>query len=103
MLFETENLASKPQVIGEDYLLVVGVAPVYPASALSHNLEGYVDLSFTVTSTGIVKDPEVIRSSDAVFDRAAIRSVLKFKYKPRVVDGVAVDTPNVITRISFEL
>ena len=48
MLFETENLASKPQVIGEDYLLVAGVAPVYPASALSHNLECYVDLSFTI-------------------------------------------------------
>ncbi len=86
-----------------DYLPIVRVAPVYPARALSRGLEGYVDLSFTVTTTGTVRDPVVIYSTSSLFERAATRAVLKFKYKPRVVDGVPVDVPNVKTRITFKI
>jgi len=86
-----------------DYLPIVRVAPVYPARALSRGLEGFVDLSFTVTSTGTVKDPIVLQSTSSLFERAAVRAVLKFKYKPRVVDGVPVEVPGVKTRISFML
>ncbi|MDX1404026.1 MAG: TonB family protein [Woeseiaceae bacterium] len=86
-----------------DYLPIVRVAPVYPARALSRGLEGYVDMSFTVTTTGTVKDPVVVFSTSSLFERAAIRAVLKFKYKPRVVDGVPVEVPNVKTRISFQI
>ena len=86
-----------------DYLPIVRVAPVYPARALSRGLEGFVDLSFTVTTTGTVKDPIILQSTSSLFERAAVRAVLKFKYKPRVVDGVPVEVPGVKTRISFML
>ncbi len=86
-----------------DYLPIVRVAPVYPARALSRGLEGYVDLSFTVTMAGTVRDPVILFSTSSLFERAATRAVLKFKYKPRVVDGVPVDVPNVKTRISFQI
>ena len=86
-----------------DYLPIVRVAPVYPARALSRGLEGYVDMAFTVTETGTVKDPVVVFSTSSLFERAAIRAVLKFKYKPRVVDGVPVQVPNVKTRITFKI
>ncbi len=86
-----------------DYLPIVRVAPVYPARALSRGLEGYVDLAFTVTATGTVRDPVVIQSTSSLFERAAIRAVLKFKYKPRVVDGTPVEVPNVKTRITFRI
>lgn len=86
-----------------DYLPIVRVAPVYPARALSRGLEGYVDMSFTVTTTGTVRDPVVLFSTSSLFERAATRAVLKFKYKPRVVDGVPVDVPGVKTRISFQI
>ena len=86
-----------------DYLPIVPVAPVYPARALSRGLEGYVDMSFTVTTTGTVRDPLVMFSTSSLFERAAMRAVLKFKYKPRVVDGVPVDVPNVKTRITFKI
>jgi len=86
-----------------DYLPIVRVAPVYPARALSRGLEGYVDMAFTVTTTGTVKDPVVVFSTSSLFERAAIRAVLKFKYKPRVVDGVPVEVPNVKTRITFKI
>jgi protein TonB len=86
-----------------DYLPIVRVAPVYPARALSRGLEGYVDMGFTVTTTGTVRDPVVLFSTSSLFERAAMRAVLKFKYKPRVVDGVPVDVPNVKTRITFKI
>ena len=86
-----------------DYLPIVRVAPVYPARALSRGLEGYVDLSFTVTTTGTVSDPIILFSTSSLFERAATRAVLKFKYKPRVVDGVPVDVAGVKTRISFHI
>lgn len=86
-----------------DYLPIVRVAPVYPSRALSRGLEGFVDMSFTVTTTGTVRDPIVLQSTSSLFERAATRAVLKFKYKPRVVDGVPVDVPGVKTRITFEL
>ena len=86
-----------------DYLPIVRVAPVYPARALSRGVEGYVDMSFTVTATGTVKDPIVVFSTSSLFERAATRAVLKFKYKPRVVDGVPVEVAGVKTRISFQI
>ncbi len=86
-----------------DYLPIVRVAPVYPARALSRGLEGFVDMSFTVTATGTVKDPIVLQSTSSLFERAATRAVLKFKYKPRVVDGIPVEVVGVKTRITFEL
>ena len=86
-----------------DYLPIVRVAPIYPARALSRGIEGYVDMSFTVTITGTVRDPIVMYSSSSLFERAATRAVLKFKYKPRVVDGVPVDVSGVKTRISFQI
>ncbi|MGI9273185.1 MAG: energy transducer TonB [Woeseiaceae bacterium] len=86
-----------------DYLPIVRVAPVYPARALSRGLEGHVDLSFTVTQTGTVINPIVVFSTSSLFERAATRAVLKFKYKPRVVDGVPVDVPGVKTRITFKI
>ena len=86
-----------------EYLPIVRVAPVYPNRALSRGLEGYVDLMFTVTEAGTVKDPVVTYSTSSLFERAATQAVLKFKYKPRVVDGKAVEVPGVETRIRFQL
>src|SRR6056297_350711 len=86
-----------------EYLPIVRVAPIYPSRALSRGIEGYVDLEFTVTTAGTVKDPVVNCSTSSVFTRAAMRAVLKFKYKPRVVDGQPVEVPGVKTRIRFEL
>jgi protein TonB len=70
---------------------------------LSRGLEGYVDMEFVVTQTGSVRDPVVLFSTSSLFERAALRAVLKFKYKPRVVDGVPVEVPGVKTRITFQI
>jgi len=88
-----------------DYLPIVKVAPVYPQRAISRGLEGYVVLEFTVTKKGTVKDVKVIDSKPktGIFHRAAIRAALKFKYKPRIDNGQAVDVPGVRNIITFKL
>ncbi len=87
-----------------EYLPITRVQPIYPRRALSRGLEGYVLVEFVVTETGTVRDPVVLLADPpGYFDRAALNAVLKFKYKPRVVDGVAMDVPGVRTRIVFEI
>jgi len=86
-----------------DYLPIVKVAPVYPRRALSRGLEGFVIVEFTVTKTGTVRDPFVVESTSSLFERAALGAVLKFKYKPRVVDGEPIEVAGVQNKITFEL
>ncbi len=87
-----------------EYLPIVKVAPMYPARAQSQGIEGWVLLSFTVTEAGTVIDPKVLESQPpGVFDEAARKAVLKFKYKPRVESGRPIAVPNVQHLIRFEL
>jgi protein TonB len=86
-----------------EYLPIVKVAPVYPARALQRGLEGYVIVAFTVTAAGTTRDASVVESTSTLFERAALEAALKFKYKPRVIDGQAVEVPGVQNKISFEI
>lgn len=87
-----------------EYLPIVKVAPVYPRRAQTRGIEGYVILEFIVTRTGAVTNPVVIEAKPpGIFDRAAMNAALKFKYKPKVVNGEAIDVAGVRNRITFEL
>jgi protein TonB len=87
-----------------EYLPIVKVAPVYPRRAQTRGIEGYVLLEFVVTKTGAVRDPVVIEASPpGIFDRAATQAALKFKYKPKVVNGEPIDVAGVRNLITFEL
>ena len=87
-----------------DFLPIMKVAPEYPRRAASRGIEGYVLLEFTVTSLGSVRDPVVVDASPpGVFERAATAASLKFRYKPRVLNGQPVDVRGVRNVIRFEL
>ncbi|MBT8421575.1 MAG: energy transducer TonB [Gammaproteobacteria bacterium] len=86
-----------------DFLPIVKVAPIYPRRAQTRGLEGQCLVSFTVDTTGAVKDAEIIECTSSLFERASKNAVLKFKYKPRVVDGVAQEVRNVQHIITFKL
>jgi protein TonB len=87
-----------------DYLPIVKVAPIYPRRAQARGISGYVIVEFTVTKNGSVKDPVVVEANpESLFDRAAMDAVLKFKYKPRVVDGEAMAVAGVQNKITFQI
>ena len=59
-------------------------------------------LEFVVTKLGSVRDPVVVWSQpNGMFDRAAVRSALKFKYKPMIRDGNPVEVTGVLNQITF--
>ena len=92
--------------VGEgDYLPIVKVAPFYPARALQRGLEGFCVVQYTVTSLGTIKDPVVVQDqcTSSLWHRASLQAALKFKYKPRVIDGVAVEVPGVQNKFTYEI
>lgn len=86
-----------------DYLPIVKVAPVYPRRALQRGIQGHVIVEFTVTRQGAVRDPFVVESTSSLLEKAALAAVLKFKYKPKVVDGEPVEVAGVQNKITFRL
>ena len=92
--------------VGEgDYLPIVKVAPIYPNRALTRGIEGYCVVQYTVTRQGTTKNPVVIESqcTSTLFHRASVNAALKFKYKPRIMDGEAVEVPGVQNKFTYEI
>ena len=92
--------------IGEgDYLPIVKVAPIYPNRALSRGIEGFCVVEYTVTQMGTVKDPVVVEDqcSSSLFHKASVNAAMKFKYKPRIMDGEAVQVPGVRNMFTYEI
>lgn len=100
------RLAGGPSAVGapSDTMKtpLVRVEPQYPPRAAERGVEGWVEVGFTVTADGGTTDVRVIAADPpGVFNRAAIKAVRRWKYKPEVVDGKAVPTPG--QRVRFEL
>ncbi len=92
--------------VGEgDYLPIVKVAPIYPNRALTRGIEGYCVVQYTVTRQGTTKDPFVVEDqcTSTLFYRASLNASLKFKYKPRIMDGEAVEVPGVQNKFTYEI
>lgn len=70
-----------------DAIPIVRIAPQYPREAAMRGLEGWVDFEFTIEPDGSVSDPIAVDYSDRQFVRPAMRAILRWKFKPRVVDG----------------
>ncbi len=86
-----------------EYLPIVKIAPVYPPAARSRGIQGYCIVEYTVTYSGAVRDPLVVDCSHRFFERGSLRASLKFKYKPRVVDGEPVEVNGVQNMFTYEL
>ena len=83
---------------------IVKVAPTYPRRAAQRGIEGYVVVEFTVSALGTVENPVVLEAEpQGVFEQAALDAVKKFKYKPQVTEGQAVEVTGVRNIIRFEL
>ena len=87
-----------------DVMPLVRVNPRYPPRAQARGVEGWVYLEFTITPQGTTTDIVVLDSDPkGYFERAAVNAVKKYKYKPRVENGKAVERPGVQVVISFDI
>jgi TonB family protein len=79
------------------------VAPKYPRSAQRRDITGWVDLSFTVTTSGEVADIEVMATEPGtIFNDAATTALEQWRFEPAMQDGQPVEK-RIALRLSFNL
>jgi TonB family protein len=78
-------------VAAGDLTPVKSVKPIYPTKANLSKVQGWVELDFTVTESGAVKDIAVhAASAPGVFEEAAINALSQWRYKPVQRDAKSV-------------
>ena len=99
------SITSSGMAAGDgEYLPIVKVAPIYPRRAQTRGISGYCIVEYTVTTSGAIRDPKAVDCEPAgVFEKASVKASLKFKYKPRVVDGEAIEVAGVQNKFTYEL
>jgi len=75
--------------------------PVYPEKARSRGIQGPVDLEVVISSTGAVQYAQAI-SGDPQLRAAAEDAVLRWRYKPYLINGTAVQAVTQV-RVNFRL
>jgi len=86
-----------------DIIPLVRINPQYPRAAALDRIEGEVTLEFIVNADGTVRNVRVVSAKPpGVFEQAAITAALKWKFKPKIVDGKAVDQKG-IQPMTFKL
>lgn len=83
---------------------IVRIEPQYPRKAAIQGAEGWVLLKFDITSAGTVSNVSVLDAKPKrLFDMAAKRALLKWKYKPAVEDGKPVAKLGEKVQLDFKL
>lgn len=83
---------------------IVRINPKYPPIAAREGIEGWVQLSFNVSQTGEVIDAQVTDAEPKrIFDREALRAIKRWKYRPKVIDGVAQMQTGQSVQLDFKL
>ncbi|MFL0803679.1 MAG: energy transducer TonB [Agarilytica sp.] len=62
----------------------------------------YCEVEFTVTKEGATRDIKVVDCPQKTFEEPSIAAVKKFKYKPRMMNGKAVNVYGVTSMLWFE-
>jgi protein TonB len=79
------------------------VAPTFPSRALQREIEGWVDVQFTVATDGTVRDVVVAEAShELYFADEAARAVSQWRFEPRIFMDQPIEQRS-YTRIRFTL
>ena len=84
--------------------LIMPSPPEYPIKSVREKIEGSVTMSFDVDTSGKPVNIKVIKAEPVkIFDKAAIRSLSKWRYAPKVVNAIAVVDKDLEMTIDFNL
>lgn len=87
-----------------DAVPLVRVPPQYPERAQQRGIEGRVLVEFTISRSGSVKDAKVVAAEPSdIFNAAAVKSVMQWKYNPKIENGKAVEQRGIRTSVVFKL
>lgn len=87
LALETEAIEAKKIFSVSELTVERSVAPTFPRRA--GTAEGWVELNFRINESGEVFEAEVVRSSDEVFESAALTAIEKWRFAPHVDNGAA--------------
>jgi protein TonB len=86
-----------------DIIPLQRLPPQYPRDAARNRITGWVNLEVQVNADGSVRTARVVDAKPkGLFEASAIAAVLKWKFKPRVVNGQPVAQRG-IQKIEFNL
>lgn len=101
------NKARSDDVVLQDWetstqpVLINSERPRLPGAIWIQDLEGWVDVEFTVALDGTAHSPRILESSiDGVFDRATLEAVASWRFEPATINGRPVEASHEI-RQSF--
>jgi TonB family protein len=66
------------------------VAPAYPKEAADRKLEGRVQVRLVIDESGVVTQARALRSTDKIFDEAAVQAARQWRFEPATEDGKKV-------------
>lgn len=104
--FEAPDLSAQNvnfSVSDRDAQPLVRIEPQYPPRAAERGVEGTCNVRFDVTPDGTPTNIQILRCSSSLFESAARRAVERWRYNPKVVDGVPVSRSGVETQFIFQL
>ena len=90
----------KIQVSDRDAQPLVRIPPIMPPRA---EKSGHCKVRFDVSPEGQPFNVDTTYCTQSLFSRASIKSVQKWKYNPKIVDGRAVARSGVESKITFRL
>lgn len=74
-----------------DVLPMLRIPPVYPRNAKLAKIQGFVKMEVVINPDGTVNDITVIEATPPrMFDNAAVNAMKQWKFKPKLINGVAV-------------
>lgn len=82
---------------------VVRIPPSYPVREAERGIEGSCVLQFDVTTAGSPVNIQVLECDSSGFARESVRAVERWRYNPRVRDGVPQMYRGLQTRLVFDL
>ncbi len=87
---KTESV-SEQVVADEEVVPLVRIAPVYPSRAVRLGIEGWVKMEVRINAKGGVISAKVLDAMPSrIFNRAAIKAVKRWRFRPKIVNGKAV-------------
>jgi periplasmic protein TonB len=85
-------------------LPMVKFAPAYPSVATAKGIEGFVDVVFDVTETGATENIQIVYAEPAkIFNSAVLKAVARWKYKPKMEEGIPMKMYGLRERIRFNM
>ena len=86
-----------------DIIPLQRIPPQYPRDAARNGITGWVQLEVLVNPDGSVRNARVLDAKPrGLFEAAAVQAVLRWKFKPKVVNGLPVEQKGA-QKIEFNL